>query len=230
MYQLFGAAKLATWFTSLSSVIAILTMVIGLASGRTVPGGTVAVGWWVWTSLGTGATLGGLILFGLGSSGLFPWLCRCRPLCGVFPDLDGTWKGTLESNWPQVSTRLPRAPLDGPLQPVAVTLRIKARLLSIHLTLETETRYSDSETVLVGIGKSGGETPSLTYVYRSRVPGPLPTDTQSHHGAARLELRDEDGVPTLRGNYWTDRNWERGFNTAGMAVFRKEKSFSMSRV
>lgn len=228
MYQLFGAAKLATWFTSLSGAIAIVTMLAGLLFGKPMPGGTAGLAWWFWTALGTGTTLGGLILFGLGSSALFPWLCRCRPLCGVFPDLDGTWNGTLTSNWPLVSAHLPRAPLDGPLQPVAATLHIKARLLSIHLTLETETRYSDSETVLVGIAKSGGETPSLTYVYRSRVPGPLPTDTGSHHGAARLELRHEDGAPTLRGNYWTDRNWERGLNTAGLAIFRKQMSVATS--
>lgn len=220
MYQTIGAAALARWFVKLAGVIAMLVMAAGLLLGRPAPNG-VSLLWWAWTSLGTGATLGGAILFGLGSTGLFPKLCRLRPLRGTFPDLDGTWKGSLESNWPLVSARLESAPAQLPARPVAATLRVKARLLSVHLSLETASRYSDSETVLVGVSKSGGDVPCLTYVYLNRTPSPLPTDTGIHHGAARLELREEDGVPTLRGTYWTDRNWQKGLNTAGAAVFHK---------
>jgi hypothetical protein len=221
MYQLFGAAELAKWFLKLSGGIAVLTMLCVLAFGRPAPGGGLPLLWWFWTSLGTGATLGGAILFGLGSTGFFPKLCRLRPFRGRFPDLDGMWRGSLESNWPLVSVRLQNAPAQPPSQPVPATLRVKARLLSIHLSLETDSRYSDSETILVGVSKSGGDVPCLTYIYRNRTPSPLSTDSGIHHGAARLELRPENGVPTFRGTYWTDRNWEKGLNTAGAVVFRK---------
>ncbi len=220
MYQLFGAAVLAKWFVWLSGGIAVLTMLAELVLGRPVPTGAPLL-WWFWTSLGSGATMGALILFGLGSTGLFPKLCRLRPLCGVFPDLDGTWRGTLESSWPRVSARLENASAQSSAQLVSATLTVKARLLSIHLSLDTDSRYSDSETILVGVSKNGGDVPCLTYVFRNRTPNPLPTDSGIHHGAARLELRHEDGVPTLRGAYWTDRNWEKGLNTAGAGVFRK---------
>jgi hypothetical protein len=196
-------------------------MIVGMLIGKPVPSGPFHLGWWVWTSFGSGATAAAMVLFGLGGSGLFPWFCRRRMLQGIFPDLDGTWRGTLESNWPQISAHLPGATPATALQPVAATLRVKARLLSISVTLETDTRYSDSETVLVGIGKNNGDVPFLTYVYQNRTPNPQPSDTGFHYGAARLELRDEDGVPTLRGPYWTNRNWEKGLNTAGAAVFRK---------
>lgn len=229
MYQLFGAATLAKWFLWLSGGFSVLTMLGALAFGRATPEGGLPLVWWFWTSLSTGATAGALILFGLGSTGFFPKLCRLRPLCGMFPDLDGTWSGTLESNWPLISAQLPGPSASSSTIPVPAALKVKARLLSIHLSLETDSRYSDSETVLVGINKSGGDVPCLTYVYRNRTPRPVPTDSGDHHGAARLELRDEDGVPTLRGVYWTDRNWQKGLNTAGVAVFRKSKEGASPR-
>ena len=220
MYQLIGPAALAKWFAWLAGCIAVLTMAAGLLIGRPTPAG-VPLLWWFWTSLGTGVTVAGLVLFGLGNTGLFPWLCRLRPLNGIFPDLDGTWRGALASNWPLISARMPQAPAEPPAQPVPATLKVKARLLTVHLSLETDSKYSDSETVLVGVSKSGGDVPCLAYLYLNRTPSPLPTDTGTHHGAARLELRSEDGVPTLRGTYWTDRNWEKALNTAGTAVFHK---------
>lgn len=220
MYQLLGAAALAKWFTVLAGAVGVLTMVAALLLGKPEPSGAFPLGWWVWTSLGTGTTVASLLLFGVGNSSLFPRLCRLRVLRGTFPDLDGTWQGMLESNWPRVSQRQADGTLP-PLLPVAATLRVKARLLSVTVTMSTDTKYSDSETVAVGVSKSAGDVPCLTYVYRNRTPNPQPTDTGVHHGAARLELRDEDGTPTLRGTCWTDRMWQNGLNTAGLAVFRK---------
>lgn len=220
MYQLIGPATLAKWFAWLAGGIALLAMAASLLIGTPAAAGGLLL-WRFWTSLGTGVTLGALLLFGLGSTGLFPKLCRLRPLNSVLPDLDGTWRGALVSNWPLVSARMQDVPAGPPAQPVPATLRIRARLLTVHLSLETDSRYSDSETVLVGVSKSGGDVPCLVYLYLNRTPSPLPTDTGTHHGAARLELRCEDGVPTLRGTYWTDRNWEKALNTAGTAVFQK---------
>lgn len=220
MYQLIGPAALAKWFAWLAGGIAVLVMAVSLLTGRTAAAGGLLL-WQFWSSVGTGVTLGALLLFGVGSTGLFPRLCRLRLFNGLLPDLDGTWRGALVSNWPLVSARMPVTPAGPPAKPVPATLRVRARLLTVHLSLETDSRYSDSETVLVGVSKSGGDVPCLSYLYLNRTPSPVPTDTGIHHGAARLELRHEDGVPTLRGTYWTDRNWEKGLNTAGTAVFHK---------
>ena len=220
MYQLVGPAALARWFALLAGGIAVVAAAVTMfTTGPAADMGPLL--WQMWTSIGTGVTLGALLLFGVGSTGLFPRLCRMRPLNGRLPDLDGMWQGALVSNWPLVSARMQEAPAGPAAQPVPATLRVKARLLTVHLSLETDNRYSDSETVLVGVSKSGGDVPCLAYLYLNRTPSPLPTDTGTHHGAARLELRNEDGVPTLRGTYWTDRNWEKGLNTAGTAVFQK---------
>ena len=220
MYQLIGPAALAKWFALLAGSIAVLAMAASWLFGKPAASGGMLL-WQVWTSLGTGVTLGALLLFGLGSTRLFPKLCRLRPLNSLLPDLDGTWRGDLDSNWPLVSARMQDAPAGPAAQPVPATLKVKARLLTVHLSLETDSKYSDSETVLVGVSKSGGDVPCLAYLYLNRTSSPLATDTGIHHGAARLELRREDGVPTLRGTYWTDRNWEKGLNTAGTAVFKR---------
>jgi len=55
----------------------------------------------------------------------------------------------------------------------------------------------------------------IHYVYDAFVGLPDQSDVDRFYGAARLILVDDDGLIFLEGTYWTDRNWQKGFNTAG---------------
>ena len=53
-------------------------------------------------------------------------------------------------------------------------------------------------------------------MYRSRANTPLGTDVSVHYGAARMDIKSTAaGKHNIVGNYWTERNWYKGMNTAG---------------
>lgn len=219
VYQLFGAATLLRVY---ATVVGLVALVAFLVRSDSMPTDILSLLRWLWAPMATGIAATTLLTL-LGQTSLFPAVCRLGLLRKVLPDLDGTWEGTLESNWPQIAARLPHAvPVAGKLMPVLATVRIKARLLSVSMTLDAHSKYSSSDTVLVGLERHGaGEGTCLTYVYANRTAKPEGTDSSDHLGAARLHLNDDGGVLTLRGPYWTNRNWQKGLNTAGLATFRK---------
>ena len=86
--------------------------------------------------------------------------------------------------------------------------------------LDTKDSYSNSRTILAGVAKDPvSERCRLIYVYENTTPDPEQTDTEFHLGAAVLTLKDENGEGVLEGPYWTNRNWTKGLNTAGLARF-----------
>ena len=94
--------------------------------------------------------------------------------------------------------------------------KISARLTRIDETLSMEDEYLSSETVTCSVQRHRRERKSvLFYVYDSSVSTPKKTDSQRHLGAARLSIPLERCPKVLAGNYWTDRNWHLGLNTAG---------------
>lgn len=174
----------------------------------------------VWGALGKGSTIATL-LFGAGQTKAFPLLCRWKLLRPFLADLDGTWKGALHSNWPLIRSRLPGAPpqpAPSALQCAPVTAEIRVRLFSVSMTLRSDdTRYSGSETVSMRLDRNPEtDRVRVAYVYANTTKNPEDTDSGFHHGAAVLDLEEEDGKPqALDGLYWTNRNWTKGLNTAG---------------
>ncbi len=59
------------------------------------------------------------------------------------------------------------------------------------------------------------------YIYESHVSAPKNTDSDRHLGAARVTVPLEGRPVVLEGNYWTDRNWNLGLNTAGRIRLRR---------
>lgn len=148
----------------------------------------------------------------------------------VYPDLNGVWVGDLRSNWPviermakaakgEVASFDPFGSANGDateLQAVPIILRIEADWFTISAVMERDTRYSDSETIAVNpIRAVGGGAHRLSYVFRNRTPDPLPTDCSHHLGAALLDVV-WGASPRLEGTVWTERNWRKGMNTAGL--------------
>lgn len=76
-----------------------------------------------------------------------------------------------------------------------------------------------------GIGASSvasatRDAPELTYVYEQFDPGPIAvTDTKNHYGAGHLIYNAKQDQ--FAGEYWTQRNGDRGLNTAGTLVLRR---------
>jgi len=208
MYQLIGVTRLLGFY---AIAVALLAVVIG----ERLDAGPVE---WL-RYISTSGTIIAGIAYILGETPLFPWLCRRRPISWVFPDIDGQWVGQMASNWPRIANRGAVEP--PPLKPVEAAIRIKARFFSLHLHLITTDKYSESETIVVGIRKKESGDIVLAYLYNNLTKHPEQTDCQQHDGAGLVNIRTDGAAPTIDGVYWTNRNWAKGLNTAGTVEWRK---------
>jgi len=171
--------------------------------------------------------VGGMaILWLLGQTAAFPWLCR-HILWRWFPAIEGTYDVEMASNWSLIEARASgAAPAEFDANTNAFRkvgkMTIKARLLDVHVHLVMDDGYSRSDTVACSVKPAAdGGPPHLYYVYRAQVPVPKSTDSESHYGAARIPLPNEKRLNELTGTYWTDRNWHKGLNTAGRLILKK---------
>ncbi len=162
------------------------------------------------------------LVFFVGQTFVFPWLCGLPGVWRVFPNIDAEYTVDISSNWSIIKARTegrqPDTSPDG--APVLFNrvgkANVKARLARIDMTLDMDDRYLSSETLACSLQRHRGERkPVLFYVYDSHVSAPKSTDSQRHLGAARLSIPLERCPKVLEGNYWTDRNWHQGLNTAG---------------
>ena len=62
----------------------------------------------------------------------------------------------------------------------------------------------------------------LSYIYEAVVDQPKATDDSKFDGAARLDVRFENGEVQLVGKYWTNRGWQRNMQTAGTISLQKD--------
>ena len=162
------------------------------------------------------------LLFVAGQTSIFPWLCGLPGMWRLFPNIDAEYTVEISSNWSIIEARNEGREPDVSLEGEPVLLkrvgkaRISARLTQIGMTLTMDDEYLSSETVTCSVQRHRGEhKPVLFYVYDSSVSAPKKTDSQRHMGAARLSIPLERCPKVLAGNYWTDRNWHLGLNTAG---------------
>lgn len=219
MYQIFGLQWLLKAYGAVAGLVAVLALVVQAVASPVLP-------WewpgYIWAPVATGLGGAAALLWLVGETPLFPLACRHRWACSVFPDLDGEWEGELFSNWPRIAQRGETGAEPAELLGRQARVTIKARLLSVSMALDTKDAYSNSKTVLAGVTRDDtSERCCLTYVYENRTPHPKQTDAEFHLGAAMLTLKKESGGDVLEGPYWTNRNWTKGLNTAGMARFRK---------
>lgn len=112
------------------------------------------------------------------------------------PDLRGTWKAILHSDWIDPATQQRVDPIAG-----YVVIRQTLAGLSVRLM----TSESRSHSISHGITKEGDEIFRLAVVYRNEPEIELQGKrSEIHHGSLWLEILGE-GPECMKGHYWTDR-------------------------
>lgn len=127
-----------------------------------------------------------------------------------FPDLNGTWQGTIQTTWMNPETKTIPAPI-----PVILTIKQSF----IHISCVMRTAEMTSRSYLANFWLGGDDQiRMLGYSYQSK---PLPSvaeRSQPHDGSIVFELVGNP-VEKLKGTYWTARK------TTGEIVltFREKK-------
>ena len=163
-----------------------------------------------------------------------PWRLVWRTLPVLnrwFPDLNGVWVGSTNSNWPTIKKMVDTALSTGrvneqelhdtPEQSDAMAVRITNSLfaLRIEACLSSTDGESHSITAKPWRDQHIGRV-HLSYVYRQYTPNHSSTDEETHLGAADLALTADD-FTAAEGTYWTRRSWRTGRNTAGTLQLSK---------
>jgi hypothetical protein len=217
MYQLVGVWKLLTVFALTAVMVALALWILVPPDGplmflRRPQVSVSAVG---------------LLALALGQTKAFPWLCQWPLIRDIFPPIEGEWIGTLNTNFPKIAAAFE---LDAPEagKAVVATFKIKARLLKVRvssLSVQPRPGYMRSDTTALSIVRCPQtDREIMYYVYDAFVGDPEECDVPSFHGAAKLVLLREEGNMVFEGNYWTDRNWQKGYNTAGSIKLVKASS------
>jgi diguanylate cyclase (GGDEF)-like protein len=111
------------------------------------------------------------------------------------PDLCGTWKGVLRSEWRDPTTKLKQEQRD-------VFMIVRKTDAALHMGLITSESRSLSLAITV-VQEPSGEW-SLNVIYRNEPRPSVRSRSQIHHGAMVLQVGGSP-VITLSGHYWTDR-------------------------
>ena len=172
---------------------AILLVAAALWGGMLVfEGVAVNVTWFRPFSTVVGALLLLLVAFDL-------WAWRFRFLQGWFvprPDLRGTWRVELQSDWKDPAT-------DKVVGPIVAYLVVRQTFSTLSVRMLTA--ESASELVAADINKAVDGTYRLAAVYRNEPKLAVRDRSPIHYGAIVLDVQG-DPVAGLSGHYWTDRN------------------------
>lgn len=115
-----------------------------------------------------------------------------------FPDLRGTWKGTLKSNWidPRTNTTPPER---------EIYLVIRQSFTTITCLMYSNESQSVSYSAEFLTDEEGESPPKLAYSYSNTPRASVRDRSQIHFGTVLLNI-SEQPKKMLIGNYWTDRN------------------------
>ncbi len=220
MFQLLDFRKCLEWFALPVGAIAVIIWAIRMPREPVAMIETL--------SLAGTISVGLLVL--IGETSLFHKLWKIAFVQKhLFPYIPGKYEGLISSNWSVISAIRAGATGAGGLvdadlhvdragnfdKPVIV--EIKASLFRASMKLIPKDAYTDSQTIwLRPVTEDEAGHPRLYYMYKSITQGaPKATDVPLHFGAAYVDVIREGDKLTLRGVYWTERDWPRGNNTAG---------------
>lgn len=113
-----------------------------------------------------------------------------------FPDLQGTWVGTLQSTWPDPTTAQVK-------RPVPIIMVIKQSFSSISCVMYSQESTSFSSAAQI-IGDEDGLPLRLSFNYSNRPKASVREHSEMHDGAAILRIVKQP-ERVLEGEYWTDR-------------------------
>jgi hypothetical protein len=172
---------------------AILLIAAALWGGMLVFEGVAVNGTWFRPF----STVVGVVLLLLVAFDLWAW--RLRILHGWFvprPDLRGTWRVELRSDWKDPAT-------DKAIGPIVAYLVVRQTFSTLSVRMLTA--ESASELVAAEINKASDGTYRLAAVYRNEPKLSVRDRSPIHYGAIVLDVQG-DPVKDLAGYYWTDRN------------------------
>lgn len=127
------------------------------------------------------------------------WLWKIPLLQGwlvPFPNLNGTWRGTLKSTWINPETQRP-------IEPISVIIVIKQTFSSIGCIMFTEESESYSTSAQINEDDDSNIF-RLSYSYTNRSHATIRDRSQIHDGATILKIVAEP-EKCLEGEYWTSR-------------------------
>jgi hypothetical protein len=126
------------------------------------------------------------------------WLWRQLPILNkaFFPDLNGTWVGTLETTWKDANGVRPG--------PIASEITIHQSLFAISVTQRTGESVSHS-TRVIAEAEPDADRYRLWYSYSNRPRATLQDRSAPHEGVAWLEVSLSDQPNQLVGQYYTGR-------------------------
>ncbi len=135
-----------------------------------------------------------LILVGI----FMKWLWRLKIFQGwlvPFPDLNGTWKGDIQTNWKDSDGRIP-----GPIPAILTIKQTFGQLSCVMRTHEME-----SHSYLEGFHiDNDAQIRRLCYSYTSKPKTSLRSRSTPHDGTMLFNIIG-DPVKKLEGEYWTQR-------------------------
>lgn len=175
----------------------ILVLAAALWGGLLLVEGVTVNGAW----LRPFSTVIGVLLLLLAAFDLWAW--RLRVLHGWFvprPDLRGTWRVELQSNWRNPATD---SATDSGVGPIVAYLVVRQTFSALSVRMLTA--ESASELVAAEINKASDGTYRLAAVYRNEPKLSVRDRSPIHYGALVLDVQG-DPVKSLAGYYWTDRN------------------------
>ena len=115
----------------------------------------------------------------------------------LVPDINGTWKGSLQSDWINPKTEAPPRPIDA-------YMVIRQSLFSISCIQMTAESKSWSRSSAISMD-SENQRKSLDFIYSNKPEVLLGNRSTDHEGACSLEIIDGN-TRKLKGKYWTLRN------------------------
>lgn len=113
-----------------------------------------------------------------------------------FPDLNGTWQGTIQTTWKDPKT----GQRPGPIPVVLVVHQSFISTSCVMRTAEMTSQSFSADFVLDGDSKSS----KLVYSYRSNPRPTVAERSQLHQGTIVFEVVG-DPPKKLKGEYWTSR-------------------------
>jgi SMODS-associating 2TM, beta-strand rich effector domain len=154
-----------------------------------------------------------VIVITIGAAGLasatWRWVWRRFPIVErkTFPDLSGTWKGTLVSAWIDPST-------GKSLPPIPADLWIRQGLFSVSVKLRTEESTSYSTRYVLEAYPEAGRF-RVWYSYNNHPKAEVAFRSARHEGVGWLEMDVDSEPDRLAGQYHSDRR------TTGDMTFRR---------
>ena len=125
----------------------------------------------------------------------------------VVPDLNGTWKGTLQTSWKNPET----GGIPGPIDAYLVIKQSLFKMSCVQMTRESKS-WSSSSAISID---PDNQIKILDFVYSNKPRVGVHDRSNAHDGACSLEII-ESNPKKLEGKYWTDRN------TKGEMLFKYE--------